>query len=226
MDLLPNELLYHILSYTDGIPAHVCHLWHALSSDKRIHLNSISTVELKGWALQQGCMSWHYYTGSRSETEVMEMILEQFLILKMTRQVEVYVSTLSFSTHHQKQRMINRGIVELITKINKYLQTESCWKVYLSYSSAFYGYSSLLAEEDLYITCQGKEIIRQEILSAPKWNGHTETVEHFNTLGCQWIFVNGPRKGKYCLQRKVSGYNYCKVCMKKITVKKMIAQKN
>ncbi len=218
--LLPNELLQHILSYTDGIAARVCLLWYSLSPDKRVHLSSINTPGLLEWALQQGCQSWKYrHTGVFTETGVDNILKEMYNMVKYDQSTEEYSRTRCVKIPMwtcDKKEMFVSAIGEMVKK-------QSHWKVFLTYSCAFYGYKSLLSQDDLYTMDHfGKrEVNRLGLLSAPTWHGHSDTLRYLESLVCQWIYVSGSIKGQWCLQRTVKDRNHCQMCMKKATVKKL-----
>ncbi len=212
--LFPNEILYHVLSYTDGIPARVCHLWRDLSQDKRIHMRSVSTPSLLEWAQQQSCQSWTYeHTSTRPEPDTVSIIRDVYSMVKYDRDTEEYlrtgkikVSKWTYNSSAERKKLLGSAIEEVVREA-------SSWRLCLLYSCAFYGYTSLFSLEDLHTEGRHDErVVRKELFSAPEWNGHNGTLWYLNSLGCQRIFSNN--YGGQCLQRKVGGSDFCEKCKK------------
>ncbi len=221
--LLPNELLQHVLFYTDGIAARTCLLWYVLSPDKRVRLSSISTAPLLEWALQEGCLSLKYnHISAQPEDNIDSILREIYHLLKYDQDTEEYRKT----KHIRVPRWFCSDSVEkrglYVSSIEKMAKESPYWKILLSYSCAFYGYSSLVSQNDLYTAGHhGGEVVRQQLFSAPTWEGRGNTLRYLKSMGCQWIFFSGSKKDQQCLQRKVENHDFCQTCMKKSTVKRV-----
>ncbi len=223
--LLPNELMQHVLSYTYGIAARTCLLWYVLSPDKRVHLSSVNTPSLLEWAIQQGCQSWKYnHISTHSKTDVDSILREVYNAVTYDQNTEQYSRTkcTSIPVWFGNKDTVTK-MKMLVSAIGEIVKRQSYWKVFLTYSCAFYGYGSLLSQGDLYtMDHYGKEeVARLGLLSAPKWNKHNDTLKYLKSMQCQWVYISGSMKGRQCLGRKVEGRNHCQMCMKKATVKKM-----